>query len=357
MLFVRPALDGKRVPGHVEIHQNGIRYVHGMNQQSIDILFNNIRHLFFQPSKQELIVIIHVHLINPIMIGKRKAKDIQFYREATDMQFDETGNRKRKHRMGDEDEFEAEQEERRRRTELDKLFSNFAKKIEDAGRDQNLRVDMPFRDLGFNGVHARSSVWIQPTTDCLVQLTEPPFMVVTLEDIEIVHLERVQFGLKNFDMVIVFKDFSRAPQHVNTIPVESLDAVKDWMDSVDIPYSEGPVNLQWATIMKTVQADPHEFFVGGGWSFLEAGSDDSDADQEEEESAFEMSESDFGSEESSEDGSDFDENASAEASDEEVSAEETDGEDWDELEKKAKRKDKDSGLDDEERTAGKKRKR
>ena len=25
-VFVRPALDGKRLPGEVEIHQNGIRY-------------------------------------------------------------------------------------------------------------------------------------------------------------------------------------------------------------------------------------------------------------------------------------------------------------------------------------------
>jgi nucleosome binding factor SPN SPT16 subunit len=24
--FIRPALDGKRLPGEVEIHQNGIRY-------------------------------------------------------------------------------------------------------------------------------------------------------------------------------------------------------------------------------------------------------------------------------------------------------------------------------------------
>lgn len=357
LVFVRPALDGKRVPGQVEIHQNGLRYIHGVGSQNIDILFNNIRHLFFQPSKQELIVIIHVHLINPILIGKRKTKDVQFYREATDMQFDETGNRKRKHRMGDEDEFEAEQEERRRRAELDKLFLNFAKKIEDAGRDANLKVDMPFRDLGFNGVPSRSSVTIQPTTDCLIQLTEPPFMVVTLDDIEVVHLERVQFGLKNFDLVVVYKDFSRPPQHINTIPVESLDQVKEWLDSVDIPYSEGPLNLQWPTIMKTVQADPHEFFASGGWSFLEAESDDEE-EAESEESAFEMDESDFGSESESEDESDFDENASAEASEEEVSQDETDGEDWDELEKKAAKKDRDGDLDDDDKKSrGQKRKR
>lgn len=157
-------------------------------------------------------------------------------------------------------------------------------------------------------------------------------------------------------MVIVFKDFTRNPQHINTIPVESLDHVKDWMDSVQIPFSEGPLNLQWPTIMKTVQADPHAFFADGGWSFLAAESDSEGEDESEEESAFEMSGSELAaSEVSSEDESDFDENASAEASDEDVSGEDSEGEDWDELEKKARRKDAETGHDDEEKS--KKRKR
>lgn len=186
-------MEGKRLAGHVEIHQNGLRYLHPLGSHStIDILFSNVKHLFFQPSVSEMIVIIHVHLINPIVIGKRKAKDVQFYREASEMQFDETGTRKRKHRYGDEEEFEAEQEERRRRALLDREFKNFAERIADASRAESVQVDIPFRELGFYGVHSRSSVLIQPTTDCLVQLTEPPFLVITLSDIEIVHLERVQ---------------------------------------------------------------------------------------------------------------------------------------------------------------------
>ena len=350
-------MDGKRVPGSVEIHQNGLRYHHGNGGQKVDVLFSNVKHLFFQPSAHELIVIIHVHLINPILIGKKKTRDVQFYREATEMQFDETGNRKRKHRYGDEEEFEAEQEERRRRGQLDKEFKSFAEKISDAGKNDSLSVDVPFRELGFNGVPARSSVIVQPSTDCLVQLTEPPFFVVSLADIEVVHLERVQFGLKNFDMVIVFKDFNRAPVHINTIPVESLDNVKDWLDSVEIPFSEGPLNLNWSQIMKTVTADPHAFFQDGGWSFLAADSDDEGKSEEsEEESAFEMSDSDLvQSDESSEEGSEFDEEASAEASEEDVSAEDDEGDDWDEMEAKAKKKDRESGLDDEERGRKKKR--
>ena len=102
-----------------------------------------------------------------------------------------------------------------------------AERIAIAGKGEGISVDMPFRDLGFNGVPSRRSVMVQHTTDCLAQLTEPPFMVVTLTDIEVVRLESIQFGLKSFNVVIVFKDFMRAPAHINTISVEAFDSVKD----------------------------------------------------------------------------------------------------------------------------------
>ncbi|AEO56023.1 hypothetical protein MYCTH_2300442 [Thermothelomyces thermophilus ATCC 42464] len=359
-VFIRPAMEGKRVPGKVEIHQNGIRYQSPLSTtQRVDVLFSNVRHLFFQPCQNELIVIIHLHLKDPILFGKKKTKDVQFYREATDIQFDETGNRKRKYRYGDEDEFEAEQEERRRRAELDRLFKSFAEKIAEAGRNEGIEVDMPLRDLGFNGVPNRSNVYIQPTTECLIQITEPPFLVITLEDIEIAHLERVQFGLKNFDLVFVFKDFSRPPAHINTIPVESLEDVKEFLDSSDIAYSEGPLNLNWSVIMKTVTANPHQFFLDGGWGFLQNDSDDSDgSEEEEEESMFEISESELAeASESSEEDSDYDSNASDDASEDAEVSEEEEGEDWDELERKAKKRDRESGLDDEDRGSKKQRKR
>ena len=59
-------------------------------------------------------------------------QDVQFYREASDVQFDETGNRKRKYRYGDEDEIELEQQERRRRAQLNKEFKSYSEKIVEA---------------------------------------------------------------------------------------------------------------------------------------------------------------------------------------------------------------------------------
>jgi nucleosome binding factor SPN SPT16 subunit len=126
---VRPSLEGKKLPGDVQIHQNGLRYAPIRGDQRIDILFSNIKHLFFQPCDNELYVILHCHLKNPIMVGKKKTKDVQFLREASDAAFDETSNRRRRFHHGDEDELAAEQEERRRRQKLNREFKLFAEKI------------------------------------------------------------------------------------------------------------------------------------------------------------------------------------------------------------------------------------
>lgn len=39
---------------------------------------------------------------------------------------------------------------------------------------------MPFRELGFHGVPHRTNSFIMPTVNCLVELTEMPFTVLTL---------------------------------------------------------------------------------------------------------------------------------------------------------------------------------
>jgi hypothetical protein len=45
------------------------------------------------------------------------------------------------------------------------------------------------------------------------------------------------------------------------------------LSSSEVAYKEGPVNLNWGMIMKTVNEDPVEFFKNGGWNFLGQDSD------------------------------------------------------------------------------------
>jgi nucleosome binding factor SPN SPT16 subunit len=54
-----------------------------------------------------------------------------------------------------------------------------------------LEFDVPFKDLEFTGCHAKASVNIVPTSQCLIALSEAPFLIQDISDIEVAHFERV----------------------------------------------------------------------------------------------------------------------------------------------------------------------
>jgi nucleosome binding factor SPN SPT16 subunit len=128
--------------------------------------------------------------------------------------------------------------------------------------DLNLEFEIPFRELGFFGVPHRSTCFVMPTVNCLVELTEIPFTVITLSgalsvsvsvnhyaqhcqsifvggadftfffhdllnaEVNLVNLERVGFNLRNFDMVFIWKDLNRDVGRIDTIPSQSLETIK-----------------------------------------------------------------------------------------------------------------------------------
>ena len=47
----------------------------------MDILYDNIKHAFYQPCDNEMIILLHFNLKNAIMFGKKKHVDVQFYTE------------------------------------------------------------------------------------------------------------------------------------------------------------------------------------------------------------------------------------------------------------------------------------
>ncbi len=128
----------------------------------------------------------------------------------------------------------------------------------------------------------KTSSTVLPTVNCLVDLIETPFLVVTLKEIEVVNLERVGFALKNFDMAIVFKDFTREVHRIDAIDSRNLDTIKEWLNSVNIKYYESKMNLNWKPILKTILDDPQKFVEEGGWDFLDLEKSDEEDEEEEE---------------------------------------------------------------------------
>ncbi|KAG5683886.1 hypothetical protein PVAND_013146 [Polypedilum vanderplanki] len=337
-LYIRPNIVSKRMTGSLEAHVNGFRYT-SVRGDKVDILYNNIKSAFFQPCDGEMIILLHFHLKHAIMFGKKKHIDVQFYTEVGEIT---TDLGKHQH-MHDRDDLAAEQSERELRDKLKTAFKSFCEKVESMTKQQ-VEFDVPFRELGFPGAPFRSTVLLQPTSGSLVNLTEWPPLVITLEDVELVHFERVQFHLRNFDMIFVFKDYHKKIAMINAIPMNMLDHVKEWLNSCDIHYSEGIQSLNWTKIMKTITDDPVGFIENGGWTFLDPDSEGEDEGQneseDEEDDAYEPTDSnDDDDEDSDSEYSEASEDEDDESS-EDLGSDEESGKDWSDLEREAAEEDR-----------------
>jgi len=350
-LWIRPTFGGRarKLSGTLEAHSNGFRYSTSRPDERVDIMYENIKHAFFQPAEKEMITVVHFHLHNHIMVGNKKTKDVQFYVEVMDVVQTLGGGKRSAY---DPDEIEEEQRERDRKNKINLDFQNFVNKVNDLwGQPQfkelDLEFDQPLRELGFYGVPYKASAFIVPTSSCLVELIENPFLVVTLSEIEIVNLERVGLGQKNFDMAIVLKDFKRDVLRIDSIPSTSLDGIKEWLDTTDIKYYESRLNLNWRPILKTITDDPERFLEDGGWEFLNLEASDSDSDNSEEsDQGYEPSdvEPDSVSEDDESDSASLVESEDDdEEEDSEEASEEDKGKTWEELEREASNADREKG--------------
>ncbi|KAL2602985.1 hypothetical protein R1flu_013130 [Riccia fluitans] len=265
--------------------------------------------------------------------------------------------------MYDPDEIEEEQQERDRRNKINKEFELFVKRVAELWSNRlggNSTLSSIYRSgsLDFMEFQISHPLFIVPTVNCLVELVETPFLVITLNDIEIVNLERVGLGQKAFDMAIVFKDFKKdVVMRIDAIPSQSLDSIKEWLNSINIKYYESRMNLNWRPILKTILDDPEKFIEDGGWEFLNMEGSDSDSEKSEEsDEGYEPSDAEEPSEESEDDSDDESVVESDDEEEEEEDSEEEEGLTWDELEAKAKKEDKEKGDESDSEDERKRRK-
>jgi len=349
-LYMRPNLGQKRIPGILEAHSNGFRY-QTVKQDRVDILFDNVKHAIFQPCDHEMIMVLHFKLKNFILLNKKKVQELQFYIEVGEI----TTDLMKGTNIRDRDDLYAEQREREARMKLKQGFKNFIDRVENISKE--IDFDTPFRDLGFYGAPHRSTCLMQPTSSCLINVTEWPSFVVSLDEIECVHFERVSFSMKNFDMVIVYKDYSKKVSVISSIPMKQLEEIKNWLNSCEIRYTEGIQSLNWVKIMKTILDDVEGFFEQGGWDFLDAEKNDAEEDEDEELEKAEDEDFTINSQETQSSDASDSEDYSSDASDESDYSDDSDasdaeseeeGLDWDELEEQAKRADKETNISDDE---------
>ena len=143
---MRPQFSGRKCVGSLEAHQNGLRFMSNKGEL-LDIMYANIKHTIYQPCDNTTMVLVHFHLKDFIMIGKKKQKDVQFFAEVVDASQNLEGSKRYSY---DPDEVDEEQREREMRKRLNIAFKEFCQKVEKVAQhyDFQLNVDVPFRKSG-----------------------------------------------------------------------------------------------------------------------------------------------------------------------------------------------------------------
>lgn len=113
-------------------------------------------------------------------------------------------------------ENDEERMEEESRNYYNNLFLQFVRYVE-KNWDSDMKFDSPYFELGFYGSPSYNNVFIMPSAYSLISIVEKPFMVIMLEEIELCFVERIMNKIKNFDLTIIFKDYSR--------PVVTIDNI------------------------------------------------------------------------------------------------------------------------------------
>ena len=330
---LRPSFTGKsKTVGSLEAHINGFRFTSNKGEK-MDFIYKNIKHAFYQPSEKELIVILHFTLKNPILVGKKKRDELQFTREVGG----QSDDMKLKSRS-DFEEYEQELKENMYKERVNKEFLLFTERIEE--QNPQIQFDIPYRELAFEGAPFKSSLWLMPTVNALISLSDIPFFVLSLDEIELVYFERVSQSIRNFDIAIIFKNLNKPVHRISSVPATYLEMLKNWLDSVDILFTEGVAPINWVIIMNKIKKDPDNFIEEGCWNILHHEVEESEDDDSEEDGDPEFKTSEIEEEEESEYEEDEESEYSEESSydDEEDLSEE--GLSWEELGKQALKSEK-----------------
>jgi len=360
-LSVRPPLTRRKSTGVLEAHQNGLRFSSHRDGIKIDIIYENIKHAVFQKAdNMSTEVRMHFELVNPIMAGKKKTNFFQFYVEVVQSSQD-LGHGSRWH---DRDGVLEEQEEKRRKRRYNKLFFDFKNRVSQISekfskdRDMKIEYEEPFKQIAFKGVPGKEQVSIIPTQNLLIALDDKPPFVLTIDEVDLAVMERCRFGLREFDITFVFKDFSKAPLSISAIPKKKLDSIKNWLRTLNILHYERRDAVNWKKLMNTIREDLKLFAENGGWlGYFDPQNDDDESDEEDPASEFSSPDEEEYSEEDDEYESASDEVDEEDDDDEYDEDSEEEGESWEQLAKNASEHDRRRNREDNEYRASVKRRR
>lgn len=98
-----------------------------------------------------------------------------------------------------------------------------------------------------------------------MNVTDMPFFVMQLDEIEVACFERMYANIRNFDLTFIYKDFEKFIR-VLSIPIEQVEKIKDWLDRSNIIFYDLQINVKWSKFMQNIRTNFKQFVEDGGWA-------------------------------------------------------------------------------------------
>ncbi|MCL7026011.1 hypothetical protein MKW94_011428 [Papaver nudicaule] len=245
-----PNQGGETIVGTLEAHVYGFVYATPGFHFRMGFMYGDVKKAFLRVEDENVKMppLLHFQLHHPIKVGTEKTKDIQFHLVST----------------SDDDSYKIANEKQTRDWGLrNKDLKDFVDKVQDNWKFS----DLDKRDEFHGFFHPSNALAVfNVTLFSLIVLADTRTIVVSLYEIEIVNLATLRPG--EIDMTIVFKDFNREPLQINSIPLDSLDRIKDRL-YYDVKCYVNTKQLDWISIVKGRADYPETFIKQGGWKFFD----------------------------------------------------------------------------------------
>ena len=106
-----------------------------------------------------------------------------------------------------------------------------------------------------------------------MNVTDMPFFVMRLDEIEVACFERMYSNIRNFDLTFIYKDFEKYIR-ILSIPIEQVEKIKDWLDRNNIIFYDLQMNVKWAKFLQNIRVNFKDFITDGGWSAWDSDEDE-----------------------------------------------------------------------------------
>ena len=136
------------------------------------------------------------------MVNKKPTQQVQFFTEIISNSED-LDELQQNHYQREYDNDELEEKAKEYHNQQFFAFIEFIEKNQEPG----LKFESPYMDKGFWGAPKNSNQYFLMCQNSLISVIEKPFVVLPLQETEIVSIQRLGRGVSTFDVVFIMSDY------------------------------------------------------------------------------------------------------------------------------------------------------